>query len=210
MARWLWNSWGIVLCMTMAQAIGGDAPVALTARQASPGMVAQLTLDGPIGPAAAEYLDEASKRAIADGATAIVLRLDTPGGLLDSMRQIIARMLACKIAVLVYVAPSGARAASAGTYILYAGQIAAMAPATHVGALSLVVPDVLTPQDLGSILDTSFEIAVRPGLHCAPYLHRRLGTFPDGTLRLSPGPFTTDDQITTFLDALTEITAGVL
>jgi cysteine desulfurase / selenocysteine lyase len=83
-------------------------------------------------------------------------------------------------------------------------------PDRHVGALSLIVPDGLTPQDLGSILDTSFSIAVRPGLHCAPYIHRCLGTFPDGTLRLSPGPFTTDDQITTFLNALTEITAGVL
>ena len=105
MARWLWVSWGVILCMTLAPAIGGDAPVALTDRPASPGMVAQLTLDGPIGPAAAEYFDEASKRAVADGAAAIVLRLDTPGGLLDSMRQIIARMLACKIPVLVYVAP---------------------------------------------------------------------------------------------------------
>lgn len=83
-------------------------------------------------------------------------------------------------------------------------------PDRHVGALSLIVPEGLSPQDLGSILDTSFAIAVRPGLHCAPYLHRRLGTFPDGTLRLSPGPFTTDDQITTFLGALSEITAGVL
>lgn len=138
MARWLWVSWGAILCMTMATAMGGDAPVALTDRPAPPGMVAQLTLDGPIGPAAAEYFDEASKRAVADGATAIVLRLDTPGGLLDSMRQIIARMLACKIPVLVYVAPEGARAASAGTYILYAGQIAAMAPATHVGAATPV------------------------------------------------------------------------
>ncbi len=80
----------------------------------------------------------------------------------------------------------------------------------HVGALSLIVPDGLTSQDLSSILDTSFEIAVRPGLHCAPYLHRRLGTFPDGTLRLSPGPFTTDDHISTFINALTEISAGVL
>jgi cysteine desulfurase / selenocysteine lyase len=83
-------------------------------------------------------------------------------------------------------------------------------PDRHVGALSLIVPVGLNPQDLGSILDTSFSIAVRPGLHCAPYIHRRLGTFPDGTLRLSPGPFTTDDQISTFLSALTEITAGVL
>jgi cysteine desulfurase family protein len=83
-------------------------------------------------------------------------------------------------------------------------------PATHVGALSLKVPEPLAPQDLGSILDTSFEIAVRPGLHCAPYIHRALGTFPDGTLRLSPGPFTTDAEIESFLHALTEITAGVL
>jgi cysteine desulfurase family protein len=82
--------------------------------------------------------------------------------------------------------------------------------ATHTGALSLIVPEPLTPQDLGSILDTSFEIAVRPGLHCAPYIHRALGTFPDGTLRLSPGPFNTTEEIDTFLRALTEITAGVL
>jgi cysteine desulfurase family protein len=83
-------------------------------------------------------------------------------------------------------------------------------PATHVGPLSLVVPEPLTPQDLGSILDTSFEIAVRPGLHCAPYIHRALGTFPDGTLRLSPGPFTTEADIDAFLHALAEITAGVI
>jgi membrane-bound serine protease (ClpP class) len=101
-------------------------------------MVAQIALDGPIGPAAAEYFGDASKRAVADGAAAIVLRLDTPGGLADSMRQIIAGMLASKVPVLVYVAPAGARAASAGTYILYAGQIAAMAPATHLGAATPV------------------------------------------------------------------------
>lgn len=105
---------------------------------ASQPMVAQIALDGPIGPAAAEYFDDASKRAVADGAVAIVLRLDTPGGLADSMRQIIAGMLASPVPVLVYVAPQGARAASAGTYILYAGQIAAMAPATHLGAATPV------------------------------------------------------------------------
>ena len=71
-------------------------------------------------------------------------------------------------------------------------------------------PNALSPQDLGSILDTSFSIAIRPGLHCAPYTHRALGTFPDGTIRLSPGPFSTDADIVTFLQALTEITAGVL
>lgn len=83
-------------------------------------------------------------------------------------------------------------------------------PETHVGALSLIVPDGLTPQELGAILDTSFNIALRPGLHCSPYVHKRLGTFPDGTLRLSPGPFNTSEDIEAFLNALTEITAGVL
>ena len=60
----------------------------------------------------------------------------------------------------------------------------------------------------GAILDTSFDIAVRPGLHCAPYAHRALGTFPNGTLRLSPGPFNTEADIDTFLDALSDITAS--
>jgi cysteine desulfurase family protein len=85
-------------------------------------------------------------------------------------------------------------------------------PATHVGALSLITPNLeeLHPQDLADILDSSFEIAVRPGLHCAPYIHRALGTYPDGTLRLSPGPFNTEEHIDQFLNALTEITAGVL
>ncbi len=86
-------------------------------------------------------------------------------------------------------------------------------PGTHVGALSLVVPeayiDDLHPQQLAAILDTTFQIAVRPGLHCAPYCHQRLGSFPDGTLRLSPGPFNTAEEIDIFLGALTEITAGV-
>ena len=115
-----------------AIAAAGVAP-ATTARTATP-MVGQLALEGPIGPAAAEYFDDAVRRAEADGATAIVLKLDTPGGLSESMRQIISRVLVSKIPVLAYVAPNGARAASAGTYILYAAHIAAMAPATHVGA----------------------------------------------------------------------------
>ncbi len=85
-------------------------------------------------------------------------------------------------------------------------------PETHVGALSLISPDpdVFPSQDLALALDSGFEIAVRAGLHCAPYIHQRLGTFPDGTLRLSPGPFNTAEEIDTFLNALTEITAGVL
>jgi len=138
MARWLWISWAVALCMMSARVACAAPTPAILDHSVSIGIVAQLALDGPIGPAAAEYFDDASKRAVAAGAVAIVLRLDTPGGLSDSMRQIIAGMLACKVPVLVYVAPDGARAASAGTYILYAGQIAAMAPATHVGAATPV------------------------------------------------------------------------
>ncbi len=85
-------------------------------------------------------------------------------------------------------------------------------PATHVGALSLVPPDAdaFNPQDVSLALDSAFDIAVRPGLHCAPYIHRRLGTFPNGTLRLSPGPFNTAEHVDAFLAALSEVTAGVI
>ncbi|WP_336884794.1 nodulation protein NfeD [Frateuria defendens] len=102
------------------------------------GFVARIELDGPIGPAAAEYVDDAMQRATDEGAAAIVLQMDTPGGLAESMRLVIADILAAKVPVLGYVAPGGARAASAGTYILYACHLAAMAPATHLGAATPV------------------------------------------------------------------------
>src|SRR5262249_40696684 len=82
-------------------------------------------------------------------------------------------------------------------------------PETHVGALSLMVPDPITPQDLGAILDASFDIAVRPGLHCAPYIHRRLGTFPNGTLRISPAPFRRMEDLSALLAAWTKIPAKI-
>ncbi len=153
MSRWLWISWAVALCMMSARVTCAAETPPVADQLASAGMVAQLLLDGPIGPAAAEYFDDASKHAVADGAVAIVLRLDTPGGLADSMRQIITGMLACKVPVLVYVAPGGARAASAGTYILYAGQIAAMAPATHVGAATPVSLGGGTPMPFPKIGD---------------------------------------------------------
>jgi selenocysteine lyase/cysteine desulfurase len=85
-------------------------------------------------------------------------------------------------------------------------------PTTHVGALSLITPDLedFHPQVVSDILDTTFGIAVRSGLHCAPYIHRRIDTFPDGTVRLSPGPFNTEADIEAFLAALQAISAGVL
>jgi cysteine desulfurase/selenocysteine lyase len=83
-------------------------------------------------------------------------------------------------------------------------------PAAHVGALSLIPPPGLSPAEVGSILDVSFDIAVRPGLHCAPYLHRALGTFPQGTLRMSPGPFSTIRDIEELLQALTAVTEAAV
>jgi cysteine desulfurase / selenocysteine lyase len=77
----------------------------------------------------------------------------------------------------------------------------------RVGTVSFNMTDY-EPSDVGSILDDSFEIAVRPGLHCAPYCHEAMGTFPAGAVRVSPGPFNTDEELNTLLDALMEIAGG--
>ena len=64
-----------------------------------------------------------------------------------------------------------------------------------------------TPQEAGGVLDESFTIAVRPGLHCSPYAHKAIGTFPDGAIRVSPGHFNTDAELATLLDALQQLAA---
>ena len=133
------TSWVVALIVALIAVFGVSSLASrASAETAASGFVALIDLTQAIGPAAAEYYDDASKRAIADGAVAIVLQMDTPGGLSDSMRQIISNMLSSEIPVLGYVAPSGSRAASAGTYILYASHVAAMAPATHLGAATPV------------------------------------------------------------------------
>ena len=91
-------------------------------------------LEGAIGPASADYFIRALRRADEQGVNLLVLRLDTPGGLDKSMRDMIKAILASRVPVATYVAPNGSRAASAGTYIMYASHVAAMAPATNIGS----------------------------------------------------------------------------
>jgi membrane-bound serine protease (ClpP class) len=92
------------------------------------------TYEGVVNPVTAEYINHLLTEAQAAGAAAVLLRLDTPGGLDTSMRLIIKDITSSPVPVIVYIAPSGARAASAGVFILYAAHIAAMAPGTNVGA----------------------------------------------------------------------------
>ncbi|MGB0934908.1 MAG: NfeD family protein [Alphaproteobacteria bacterium] len=100
--------------------------------------IVQLNIDGPIGPATSDYVSRSLALPEALKADAILLKIDTPGGLDQAMRQIIRDILAFPKPVISYVSPSGARAASAGTFILYASNIAAMAPGTNLGAASPV------------------------------------------------------------------------
>ena len=113
----------------------GPAP---TGPAPSSNVVKVVEARGTINPSLAHYLTRAIDQAEAEGAAALVIELDTPGGLDSSMRQIIQRILASNVPVMVYVAPSGARAGSAGAYITYAAHVAAMAPNTTIGSATPV------------------------------------------------------------------------
>lgn len=127
----------IAFTLLLLSSLALPANVAAQAASASPRVIA-LRVDGIISPASSDFLIRGLSKAADEKASLVVIELDTPGGLDTSMRVIIKHILSSPVPVATYVSPSGARAASAGTFILYASHIAAMAPASNLGAASPV------------------------------------------------------------------------
>jgi membrane-bound serine protease (ClpP class) len=116
-----------------------------------------IDISGPIGPASAEYLSRATRVAGADHAQCLVVRLDTPGGLLDSMKDIVQAIYASPVPVVVYVARVGARAGSAGCFITLAADVAAMAPHGNIGAAHPVELGGLVPAQTDDVMAKKLE-----------------------------------------------------
>jgi membrane-bound serine protease (ClpP class) len=127
--------------------------------------ITHLQIQGPIGPASSNYLKEGLAWAQSQNAKMVLLELDTPGGLSTSMREMIQGIVNSPIPVTVYVAPKGARAASAGTYLLYAAHVAAMAPGTNLGAATPI--SLMPPAKSGDRNASAASVAEKKALNDA-------------------------------------------
>lgn len=138
---WLWYRFDLLVVLLLFATVAGSAGK----------QVLLLELDGAIGPATSAYVTENLEQAQQADTELVIIKINTPGGLDSSMRDIIQAILSSDIPVATYVAPAGSRAASAGTYILYASHVAAMAPATNLGAATPVqiggMPELPKPRD---------------------------------------------------------------
>jgi membrane-bound serine protease (ClpP class) len=140
--------WAQLFCVVIALCLLFTIPC-LTSGSEEKREALVLSIDGPINPAVSDYIRKGFQLATEQGNYLLIIQMNTPGGLDASMRDIIREILSSPVAVVTYVWPDGARAASAGTYILYASHVAAMAPATNLGAA--------TPVQIGGLGDSKDE-----------------------------------------------------